>query len=163
MTKKTALVVERRDLSRILGVSTRHLAELEAGGIIIPLRRGRGGRASTYAIEAVVPAYLAHVTQAPGTGAEREARRRRDQAQAQFTELKIAREQGDLVPIEEVVEAGQAMVKSWTAKIRALPRALVQIGVIPREREARVADHLRALMSEIAAWRPGEKRGKKTA
>ena len=161
--KKPPLIVDRRELAKILGIATRTLAELEGAGVIIPLRRGRGGRASTYAIEAVVPAYLAHVTQAPGTGAEREARRRRDQAQAQFTELKIAKERGELVDIEEVVAAGQAIVKSWTAKIRALPRGLVQTGVIQPDRESRVADQLRALLSEISSWRPVAEKKKRAS
>lgn len=146
------VTVERRELAKLLGCSVRHVSDLEAEQVIVPLRRGRGGRASVYALEAVVPAYVQHATSAPASGAEREARRRRDLAQAKFTELKIEREQGALVDREDVIAAGKGQVKAWTAKLRALPRQMVQAGVIAREREGDAASLIQAVLTEISRW-----------
>jgi len=146
------LVVDRRALARLFGCSLRHVTELEAERVIVPLRRGRGGRPSTYALDAAVPAYLRRMTEAPTSGAEREARARRDRAQARLTELRIAKEEGALVSREDVVLAGQALLKGLQAQIRALPRRLVQAGVLDPAREAAAAALLRELQIEIARW-----------
>ena len=51
-----ALTVDRRVLARLFECSLRHITELEGEGVISPLKRGRGGRPSIYALEAVIPA-----------------------------------------------------------------------------------------------------------
>ena len=148
--------IERRDLVRILGISVRTFAELESQGVLIPLRRGRGGRASVYAIDTVIPAYITHVTSAPASGEERAARARHYKSQAMRNELAIQKETGDLLPREEVILAGKQQVKAWTAKLRALPRQLVQSGAVPRESERKVAAVLHDVLVDISGWQPVE-------
>ena len=150
--KAEELIVDRRGLARLLECSARHITELEGEGVLIPLRRGRGGRASVYALETVIPAYLRRVTESPGNGAERDARRRRDTATARLTELRIAREEGTLVDRDEVILAGQNYTKAWSAKIRYLPRQLVQTGLIPRASEEGLKEMVYKLLTEISRW-----------
>jgi hypothetical protein len=88
-----------------------------------------------------------------GKNAKEAAQARSYESHAELNELKIAEKRGELVAAEKVILEGQTFVKAWTAKIRALPRQLVQAGVIPREREADVAAMLRALLVEVSAWR----------
>jgi len=147
------LIVDRRQLAKILGVSVRHIATLEADGVIVPVLRGKGGRASTYALETVVPSYITSFSSAPAVGRDREARGRRDDAAARLMELRIAEQQGRLVDIETVIRDGRSHVLGWTAMVRSLPRQAVNTGVVTRENESRLAALCRQLLLEISKWK----------
>jgi phage terminase Nu1 subunit (DNA packaging protein) len=99
-TERRPLEVDRRTLADVLGVSVRHLATLEADGVITAQTRGRGGRASLFSLPAAVQAYVQHLTAVVTDDASpREARRRKDLAQARLTELRYDRERGELVSL----------------------------------------------------------------
>lgn len=145
--------VLRADARKILGgVPERTFATLETEGIIVPLRRGSRGRPSVYSLETIVPAYLVYAT-GQRQGGDREARARRDIATAKLNELKLAKEQADLLPRAVVVEQGQAYTKAWAAKVRSLPRRARQTGVITTgEQETGLTSLTRELLTEISGW-----------
>jgi len=148
------LEVYRAEARSILGrIAERTFATLEASGVIVPVRRGRGGRKSVYALEIVVPAYLAYVgSQRPAS--DRDARARRDLAVAELNELRVQKERGDLVARQPVVADGQGFTRALTAKIRAVPRRARQAGIVTDAvQEAALAALCRDIQIEIAAWR----------
>ena len=53
----------------------------------------------------------------------------------------------------DVIRAGQAHCKALSGKIRALPRRLVQLGLIPSETEAEVVAVCREILEDAASWR----------
>lgn len=149
-----SLLTVRRAEARVVlgGLAERTFARLESEGILVPATRGRGGRPSTYDLRRIVPAYLTYVTAARPT-TDRDARAHRDQTQAALNELRLAQASAALVSADQVVLAGQAYTKAWTAQVRGLPRRLVQAGLIPREQEAGVMGLCREVLAEIAGWR----------
>ena len=136
----------------MVGIKLRTWAELEAAGIVAATRPGRGGRPSLYDLRVTVPSYIAHVSQARSPASDREARARRDRAQGELVELTIAERRRHLLPREQVVLEGQAFVKALVAKLRVLPRQLVQAGVIPQLAEPSVAALVREALDEISRW-----------
>jgi hypothetical protein len=153
--KAPSLALVRRPLARKIlgGLAERTFAGLEAEGVLVAAKRGRGGRASEYDVTVIVPAYLAYVSKQRPTP-ERDARARRDMSQANLTELKLSRERGELVDREAVVKEGQAYTKAWTAKVRTLPRRARQMGIITAsEQEAALTGLCREVLTEIARWR----------
>lgn len=147
-----ALEVHRPQALKILVVAERTFAKLEAEGVIVPARRGRGGRASVYSLETIVPAYLGYAT-AQRPSSDRDARSRRDVSQAELNELRLAVQRGELVTRDQVILEGQNYVKGWAAKVKALPRQLVQAGIVMQDQEAAVAALCREILTEISSWR----------
>jgi hypothetical protein len=145
------LPLSRPQAVRLLGLSDRTFARLEAEGIITATRVRAGRRASTFDGYAVVRAYLAH-RKRQLIGSNESPRDRRDKSQAELNELKLARERRTLLPREQVVQEGRSFVIAATAKIRALPRRLVQAGLIARTAEPDVAGLLSEAQQEIARW-----------
>jgi phage terminase Nu1 subunit (DNA packaging protein) len=148
------LHVQRPQARRVLGgVAERTFASLEQEGVLVAMKRGRGGRASVYDLEALVPAYLVHISKQRPTP-ERDARARRDMSQAEFTEMKLARERGELIERETVIKEGQAFCKAWSAKVRSWPRRARQQGIIVNaEQEAALTGLCRELLIEVSRWR----------
>lgn len=148
---RSELTGNRGQAIRLLGISERTFARLEAAGLLSPLRRGRGGKASTYDLAAVVQGYLKHATSAE-PNADREARARRDRSQADLNELKLAREKGEVLPLEQVVREGQLYVTAVQAKLRAIPPAAVQRGLIASEQVAHLEDLVEEAVDEMSRW-----------
>lgn len=146
------LEVHRPEARQLLGgIAERTFATLEAEGVVVASKRGRGGRPSVYDVTAIVPAYLAHATaQRPSN--DRDARARKDLAQAMLNELRLAKERRDLLPRQQVILQGQSYTKAWTARLRSLPRRMVQAGLITREAEPEVTALIREVLTEIASW-----------
>lgn len=145
------LPVDRAQLARLLGISTRQVSYLESDGILKPMKRGKGGRASRFDALEVVPAYIARLTAEDGdTLAPRD---RKDLAQARLTELRVQRETGVLIERDLVVRAGQQYTRAWVAKLRVLPRQLANAGLIPLDLIPAIEARIRALQEDIAAWR----------
>jgi hypothetical protein len=151
MKAEDPLLVTRPTLAKVLGISLRQVGSLESTGALVPTIRGKAGRASQYDLTVVVPSYIAQL--AKEEEAELQPRDRKDLAMAQLTELKIARERGDLLPRELVVRDGQATVRGWSAKVRGLPRRLVNAGVVPRDREPAARSVVLDLLTEISRWK----------
>lgn len=149
--------VTRVQLAAILGASLRTIGTLEATGVLTPSRRGRGGRPSLYDLTEAVPAFIEHERKTQGQGFDdKDARSRRDLAQARFTELKIQRQEGSLVELEEVTRQGAAYTKAWATQVRSLPRRAVLNGVIGQKSEAALAALCRDVLTEISQWNLAE-------
>jgi hypothetical protein len=126
---------------------------LESEGVIAAASPGRGGRPSLYDLTVTVPAYLAHERKRLGAGVPAEdARARRDRSQAELNELRLAEHRKELLPRERVVIEGQAFAKALQAKLRALPRRMVQAGIVTREHEPAAAALVREALEEISRW-----------
>lgn len=162
-TTKSSLTVDRRQLAKVLGVSLRQITELEAAGIVVPSSRGRGGRPSVYALEAVVPRYVQHLTSAPSAGAEREARRRRDEAQARLLEQTHCARERELLPRHEVdklwsaeVAAVRAHLLAWTDGITdQVHRASALEGVAGVQRV--IEKEIRIVLTELSTGAHAQK------
>jgi hypothetical protein len=153
-TKQTTYHVHRKDAMRILdGIAERTFARLEAEGILVPFRRGKAGRPSIYDLTVIVPAYIQHVRSSVPASGDREARARRDNAQAELHELRLVERRKELLPREQVVAEGRAFIVATRAKLLALPRRLVQSGYVPAEQQAAVADLIREALEEMGRWK----------
>jgi hypothetical protein len=67
-----------------------------------------------------------------------------------LNELRLAREQRDLLPRAEVVRAGVGVLTVVGSKLRGLPGRLVRLGVIPVTGEAAVAAEVDVVQEELA-------------
>lgn len=135
------------------GIPERTFARLEAEGIIVPAERGKAGRPSVYDLTAITPAYIKHLQgAAPATG-ERESRARRDRSQADLNELRLKEARKELLPRAQIIRDGRNFIVAAKAKLLALPRRIVQAGLITQEQQAAVADLIREALEEMARWR----------
>lgn len=112
-TAATLPLVNRRTLATVLGCSVRHVGTLEADQVIAPKVRGKAGRGSWYALQDVVPPYLATLRSTLSVPGDKAARTRRDLATAKLTELRTDRESRTLLPADEVE-------KVWAAEVAAV-------------------------------------------
>ena len=140
--------VNRLQLAALLGVHPDTVTDYARSGMPVVTRGGRG-KEGVY--DAVL--CLAWWRDQQGANAKEAAQARAYDASAQLNELKLARERGELVPRDQVVLEGQAFVKAWVTKVRALPRRFTQAGLITRDREPGVTAIVREILEEIAHWR----------
>lgn len=140
--------VNRLQLAKLLGVHPDTVSDYSRDGMPVITRGGRGRESNYDAIEC-----LEWWRQRLGKNKKEAAQTWTYETQAQLNELKIAVQEGELLPRDKILLAGQQQVKSWTAKIRALPRQMVQAGLISGDTEQRVTVLLRALLSEISSWK----------
>lgn len=137
---------------RLLGVSDRTFARLESEGVIAPLAAGTGRSHSVYDAPAIVAAYLAR-QERQLTGSNLSPRDRRDRSQAELNELRLARERGELLPREQVVQEGQAYIRATMAKLRQLASRMAREGIVSPSAEERVGKLVQEATSEMARWR----------
>lgn len=90
-------LIKRIAAERLLVLPHRSFARLEAEGVIVPTKRGRGSVASLYDVSVIVPAYIAHLKAQSARQKEQDARARREQSQAELNELRLAERRGELV------------------------------------------------------------------
>lgn len=135
------------------GLPDRTFARLEAESVIAPRVRGRGSRPSVYELDVIVPAYIEHLrSTAPATG-DRLARARRDTSQSELNELRLLEKRKELLPRTQVVADGRAFIAAAKAKLLALPRRLVQAGLLPNEAQEHVSSLVGEALEEMARWR----------
>ena len=146
--KKSVLLVLRPVAAKILEISLRTFARLEAEEVVVPHTVGRGGRASRYDVMTLVPAYLRHRERKR----EESPRDRRDRSQAELNELRIDRERKLLLPREQVVREGQMQGKAVAAKLRAIPSRLERAGAIPATAQTIVDELIREALDEMSRW-----------
>lgn len=153
--KRTArrTLINRVEARRLLGdMAERTFCKLEAEGILVAEKRGRGRRPSEYDPVKIVQAYIAYVRSAT-VGADREARALRDRSQAALNELRLKERRKELLPREEVIRTGRAYIVAARAKLLALPRRMAQAGIVPPDRQAAAADLIAEALEEMARWR----------
>lgn len=139
--------VNRLQLAKLIGVHPDTLSDYTRDGMPVITRGGRGRESQYNAVEC-----LDWWRQRQGKNAKEAAQTKTYETQAKLNELKIAIQEGVLLPKEDIVLAGQQQVKSWVAKIRALPRQMVQAGIITVDTEPKVANLLRSALKEISDW-----------
>ncbi|MGD9906434.1 MAG: hypothetical protein AB7U83_23445 [Vicinamibacterales bacterium] len=118
-------LVGRQTLAAVLGVSLRTVSDLEAAGVVVPARRGRGGRKSLYDLVYCVPAYIATLkATAPATETLTTARQRVAALRATVLQQQIDRHAGKVVSIDaarrEAFESGRTI----RTLLEALPARL---------------------------------------
>jgi phage terminase Nu1 subunit (DNA packaging protein) len=145
-----AIIVNRKALAQVLGVSVRHLANLEADGVIRATSRKRGAHGSQFDLTQAVPAYVAHVSAQAEPG---DARRRKDSAAAHLMELRAAEKAGTQVSAQAVIDQGVAFAKAVQAKLRSIPSRAVNTAAIPRESAAPLKAVIHDVLREISEWK----------
>ena len=140
--------VTRQQLAELLGVHPDTVSDYTRAGMPA-IVRGAPGKEAIY--DAVECSTWWRARQ--GHNAKEAAHTRALDSTARLNELKLQTQTGLLVPLDEIVLAGQHYTRAWTAKVRALPRQLVQAGFVARECEASVAAVCRQLLEEISSWR----------
>jgi len=159
--KKKGLEVDRAIMADLLGVQPDSVTRLVSLGMpVLRTGGGRGRRTMYDAVRALAWTRERQQAEGPANGSVRDQylSALRDRV-LQDTQTRA----GELVAIEEVVLAGQMIVKGWTAKIRALPQQMVQTGVIPPEKVQPVAELLRQLLVEISTRNPSDEFQKRRA
>jgi hypothetical protein len=101
---------------------------------------------------ALVGAYLAH-QERQIAGANEAPRNRRDRAIAEWTELRIARERGRLLPRDEVVTDGQRYVAATQSRLRAVVPRLKQEAGVDDAIAAKAETLIEEAIEEMAGWR----------
>lgn len=142
------LIVNRDQLAALLGVHQDTITEYARNGMPMLARGGYGREGAYDAVDCV-----AWWRSKQGKNAKENAQTRAFTVSAELNELKLAQQRSELVSSTEVIAAGQAFTKGWTAMVRALPRQAVQAGVIEREREPQLLALVRPILQEIAGWR----------
>jgi phage terminase Nu1 subunit (DNA packaging protein) len=132
----------------LLSLSVRHFSRLESEGAVTAATKSRG-RGSRYDAAVLVRQYLAYRERLI-RGSHQSPRDRRDSSLAALNELKLSREQRDVLPRAEVVRAGVAVMTVVGSKLRGLPGRLVRLGVIPAEGEAAVAAEVDMVQEELS-------------
>lgn len=148
LASKKWRTVNRQQLAVLMGVAVDTVTHWAKEGMPVEVSGGRG-KESHY--DAVV--CLDWQRMRIGKNAKEAAQTRSVTRDAELKELKLAEQRKSLVPIEEVVKAGQVQVMVWRGKVLGLPRRMVQLGAIPRESEGRAKEVCRDLLTEINEWR----------
>ena len=133
-------------LADALGMSERTLKRLASRGIIEPARPGAGRRPAGWDPVAVARRLLAHRP-------EMTPRDRRDIAQAEYLELKVARERGELIPRAVYIRHGQQLAAAFTAQARGMPDRLVRAGILTTAQEPEALAAVDEMLRNIARWR----------
>ena len=147
--------VTRQQLADLIGVNPGSVTRLVARGMPCKVVGAGRGHPSVFDLGACLAWQREQFATAPGDGAgtTRDAYLK---ALTERVQHDLAVRSGELVPLGEVILAGQNYTKAWTAKIRALPRQMVQGGLIPREREEGVRTMLYQVLTEISRWKEGD-------
>ena len=139
-------VVTTTDLCRLLGVSRETLSKLAKRNII-----KRGEKRGTYALQASVSGYSAHLrAEAAGRGGSTGAdvRARLGAAQAALTETKARQLAGELVE-------ASAVEALWTRKLRTIRNRFLRIPsrvrVLTAKQNVILTSELRASLEELAS------------
>jgi phage terminase Nu1 subunit (DNA packaging protein) len=149
----------RRPMCADLGISIRTFSELEGQGVIVPVERWRGGRASQYDAVETLKGFLRHVRQEHPGGGEREARARRDLGQARLAEQLHKKREGDLLEKSDVAAVWSSIVLAIRSALLRLPRSVAAacaVASVPDEIERLLTAEVRTMLSELSRWQPVE-------
>lgn len=149
----TVPLVTRKELAALLGVHPQTITDWEGQGCPIAKRGGRGV-SSKYRVSDVYQWRIDSARQVSETTLTLEQERARlAKAQADGKEMENRQRRGELLPRAQVVAEGQALVRGWSAKLRGLPRKLVNAGLVPRDREADARGLVLSVLSDISEWK----------
>lgn len=140
--------VNRVQLGELLGVHPDTITDYARQGMPVVTAGGRGRESAYDAVDC-----LAWWRERQGKNAKEAAQTKLYENNAVLAEIKIAREEGALLPRDEVVEDGQSVIKGWTAQVRALPRRARHGGIISTpQQEAELSALCRNILTEISGW-----------
>lgn len=148
LTSKQWRQVNRQQLAVLMGVAVDTVTHWAKEGMPVEVSGGRGKESQYDAVKC-----LDWQRQRIGKNAKEAAQTRAITRQAELNELKLAQQRKELIPMEDVVKAGQVQVMAWRGKVLGLARRMVQTGAIPRTSEARAKEACRDLLTEINEWR----------
>lgn len=154
-TSTSLPLVTRRQLALLLGVHMQTVTKLEREGLPIH-SRGRRGRASMYHAPDVIRWQAlreASRQQAPTVVVLADERARLIRAQWERLERENRFRDGELVEQDVVVAEGRSYTKAWVARVRALPRRLVMLGIITRDQESAAKRLCYEMLTDIASWK----------
>ena len=138
-------VVNKRDLSEILGVSETTLTDWQRIGMPMLLDADRG-HSNSYDTEAVIRWQIERAL-----GASREtAKERLDRITADLRELDLHRRRGELVAVAEVVNAWGPMFIALRTRLLAIPTA----ADIPESLRPQLTERVRQALQEISQYEP---------
>jgi len=157
--KGKATVLGRAELAEALRVTPMRITKWASMGMPVAFRGGRGVE-SKYNLQAV----LAWRSQqqnlvvgggdAPSTSLNLgEERARLARAQTARTMLDIAKRRRELLPRDEVVRDGKAVIGAVRAKLLAMPSRLVQMGIVEAVNRPRLEAYLYEAMEEMSRWK----------
>lgn len=141
-------LVNRAQIAELLGIHPDTISDYTRDGMPVT-ERGGHGRESVY--DAV--ACLNWWRQQQGKGAKEVAQTRSFNAQADLAEQRLRVQRKELFSRTAIVMAWQSMQKGWSVRVQALPRRLIQLGILARENEAIAAGLCKEILTDIASWR----------
>jgi hypothetical protein len=150
MSKQNTVTANRMALH--LGLSRRYLDELVATGII---KRRDDGR---FDQDRCRIDYLRHLRQARRASPSGEARAQYDKAKARLTELRVAKLEGQLMEVDDALNATDEMVGIFLTGIgelpaRCFPHDLANRRIVEREAHelrGRIADRAKAKVADLS-------------
>ena len=145
--------VDRHGLAALLGVTSAHVGRLVGEGMPTLEPGGGRGRRTRFDATAALVWWRTRQAVTPVGGAGPRQRNDYLEALTQRVQQDLAVKRGDLVSRDAVLLAGQHYTKAWAGKVRALPRRLVEAGVLSREQEPVAAKVCRDLLVEISGWK----------
>jgi len=119
---------------------------------VVATRPGRGGKPSLFDLSVVLPKYLEHVQRAGPAGGGRDARARRDNAQAALNELRLQRERGEVMGRAQVVAESQAFIRAAVSVLRQVPSKMARADLIAAAAVPTVAAFVDEGLTEISRW-----------
>jgi phage terminase Nu1 subunit (DNA packaging protein) len=140
--------VNRLQLAELVGVHPDTISDYSRAGMSTITRGGLGKESVYDAVEC-----LAWWRNTQGQDKKAIAQTRAYEAAAKLNEQRLLERRHELVSRETVLLTGQHYTKSWAAKIRSLPRRLIEAGLITHELESPVAALCREVLTEIASWK----------
>lgn len=141
--------VDRIQLALLIGVHPDTVTDFTRQGMPI-VKRGGQGRGSVYDAVACLAWWREHQG---NLNTKERAQTRAYEATAKLNEQRLAERRGELVSRDAVILAGKGYTKAWAAKIRALPRRMIETGLLTRQQEGQARSLCHEVLTEIANWK----------
>ena len=132
------------ELASLLGLSTRHLQNLAANGVIQPDGRNR------YSARAAISSYCAYIHARRASDALSEEKLRLASAQAEKVELSNARERGEMLDAQEVKREWLGLIADLRAALLAVPARVAAAAGLDRPTATRLDEEIRLALASIA-------------
>ena len=133
--KAFQLLVTRAELAAMFGCSQRQISALEAERVLQPAVRGRGGRASRFAVKSCLQAYLRRERAfAGGRDGEspQQARAWLDKRRAEEIELRLTARRKALMPADEITRSFNECAAAVRARLHRVPEDVAERVVAAR-------------------------------
>lgn len=143
--------VTRLQLAELLGIHPDQIWERVKNGLPI-LHQGGSGRGDESVFDAVVCLKWWR-DNSPGSKEKDRLQTQNLELDRQRKQLELDKQRGLTVPIDQVVREGQAYTKGVTTELLALPRILIQHGIVPPEQEPQATEVCRDMATRFSTWK----------